>query len=158
MDSAPTPLVASTTFDEAAIALSPDGRWLAYESNETGRLEMFVRPFPNTGAAKWQVSTSGGQAPLWAPSGRELFYVDGARQMIVAAVSPGPTLQLGERRVLFRLREDLYLTERESYTPHDVGRDGQRFIMARRRRTEGASAAPLIVVENWFEEVRSRTR
>jgi hypothetical protein len=79
--------------------------------------------------------------------------------MIVAAVSPGPTLQLGERRVLFRWRGDhLYLTERESYTPLDVGRDGQRFIMARRRRTEGASAAPLIVVENWFEEVRPRTR
>jgi serine/threonine-protein kinase len=66
VDSAPTPLVASTTFDEAAIALSPDGRWLAYESNETGRLEVFVRPFPNTGAAKWQVSTSGG----WPRSGR----------------------------------------------------------------------------------------
>ena len=154
VDSVPVPLVADPTVDEEAIALSPDGRWLAYKSNETGRTEVYVRPFPNTEAGKWQVSTGGGTAPIWAPGGRELFYVNGAREMVVTAVTPGPSLQLGERRVLFRLPDELLLTEH--YTPFDVAPDGRRFIMARRVRSEAAQAGPLIVVENWFEELKQR--
>ena len=66
-------LVASP-FNERIPKLSPDGRWLAYSSDESGRQEIYVRPFPNTGDAKWQVSTNGGYFPMWAHSGGELFY------------------------------------------------------------------------------------
>ena len=155
-DSVPVPLVVTPTFDESAIALSPDGRWLGYESSESGRTEVYVRPFPNTEAGKWQVSIGGGAAPIWAPGGRELFYVNGARQMVAAAVAPGPSLQIGERRVLFRLRDELYLANDEHYTPFDVSPDGRRFIMARRVRAEAVAATPLIVVQNWFEELNQR--
>jgi hypothetical protein len=154
IDSVPAPLVA-TPFDEAAIALSPDGRWLAYVSNETGRSEVYVRPFPAAAAGKWQVSIDGGVAPLWARNGRELFYVNGKREMVAATLVPGPSWQLGERRALFRLRDDLYLAGGENYTPYDVAADG-RFLMARRVGTEALQAIPLIVAENWFSELRQK--
>jgi serine/threonine-protein kinase len=155
IDTTPRPLVVTPTFDEAAIALSPDARWLAYESNETGRTEVFIRPFPNTDSAKIQVSNGGGVAPLWAPSGRELFYVNQNREMVVVPIAPGPSLRLGERRTLFRMREGLYLANRENYTPHDISPDGSQFIMARRIGTTQQST-PLVVVENWFEELKQK--
>jgi eukaryotic-like serine/threonine-protein kinase len=157
-DSVPQPVVASPDFDEAAIALSPDGRWIAYESNETGRTEVYIRPFPDTDAGKWQVSIDGGQAPLWAPNGRELFYVTRARDMISVPVGAGSTPALGGRELLFRLRSDLYLTDLERYTPFDISPDGRRFIMARRVQVEARHFAPLIVTENWFPELRALTR
>ena len=155
-DSVPKPLVASPQFDEKAIALSPDGRWLAYESNETGREEIYVRPFPNADGGKWQLSTDGGRAPLWARSGRELFYVNAAREIVVAPVATGPAPQIGVRRVLFKMREELYLANQENYTPFDISSDGQRFMMARKVRAAEAKFTPLIVTENWFEELRQR--
>ena len=156
VDSTPVPLIA-TQYDEEAIALSPDGRWLAYESNETGRTEVFIRPFPNVDSGKWQVSNGGGVAPLWAKNGRELFYVNENREMVATSVGAGATPQLGERGTLFRLRDELYLASQEYYTPYDVHPDG-RFIMARNVTPPAAIEAPLIVVENWFEELRERVR
>jgi len=155
-DTSLTPIIA-TPFDESEIALSPDGHWLAYVSDETGRPEVFIRPFPQTESAKYQVSTTGGVASLWSRDGRELFFVNAERQMMVVSVAPGPALRLGERKVLFRIDDDLYLTEREYYTPFDVSPDGRRFIMARRVRPRAdgpVSEAPLIVTRNWFEELR----
>ena len=73
-DSATVPVAADSGFDENAPVLSPDGRWLAYVSDETGQDEVWVRPFPNVDAGRWQVSARGGTEPLWAHSGRELFY------------------------------------------------------------------------------------
>ena len=158
-DTVPKPLVASPAFDEAAIALSPDGRWLAYETNETGRTEVFVRPFPNVDAGKWQVSTAGGQAPLWARNGRELFFVNGARDMVVVPVTAaGASLGLGERKTLFHLRDEYYLTDIEHYTPFDISADGQRFLVARQVRASAASAGTLLFVDNWFEELRQKTK
>jgi eukaryotic-like serine/threonine-protein kinase len=156
VDTVPVPVVASA-FDEEAIALSPDGRWLAYESNETGRTEVFLRPFPQTEGGKWQVSNGGGVAPLWARNGRELFYVDQHRDMMTVTVTRSAEPPLGERRRLFHLRDELYLTSQEFYTPHDVAPDG-RFIMARRVAPDTDLDAPLVVVENWFEELRRLLR
>ncbi len=154
-DSAPAPLMV-TPYDEAAIALSPDGRWLAHESNETGRTEVYLRPFPDIQAGKWQVSVNGGVAPLWSRNGRELYFVNGDRDMVVTSVTAGPQVpELGERRVLFRLANDLYLADHENYTPYDVGPDG-RFLMARRVQSDALRAAPLVVTENWFAELRQR--
>jgi serine/threonine-protein kinase len=154
-DTALTPLVA-TSYDESEIALSPDSRWLAYVSDETGRAEVFIRPFPHTDSAKYQVSTGGGVAPLWARNGRELFFVDADRVMVSVTVAPGSPLRLGESRKLFRLQDDLYLAAREYYTPYDISPDGQRFIMARRTRNSASLEAPLVVTENWFEELRAQ--
>jgi serine/threonine-protein kinase len=159
-DTTTTPLVASREFDESAIALSPDGRWLAYESNETGRVEVYVRPFPAADGGKWQLSTRGGAAPLWAPSGRELFYVDGDRRMVSLPVRAGArsaAFEYGEAVPLFRLNDALYLVPDENYTPYDISRDGERFLMARLVRAEAADA-PLLVVDNWFEELKATVR
>ncbi|MFI5279218.1 MAG: protein kinase [Gemmatimonadales bacterium] len=155
VDSVPRPLLASPAFDEAAIALSPDGRWIAYETDETGRTEVYVRPFPNVDGGKWQVSTGGGVSPLWAKSGRELFFVDGGQNVVTAPVLPGPTFRLGERRTLFHLSDDVYLPANEHYATWDVAADG-RFLMARRTRMDLGQAAPLIVVENWFTELNQK--
>ena len=154
IDSVPTPLVASTQFDESGIAISPDGRWLAYESNETGRTEVYLRPFPNADGGKWQVSAEGGRAPLWNRNGRELFYVNGAREMVVVPVGPGVSPQIGTRRTLFKMRDELYLADQENYTPFDISPDGQRFLMARRVQGAAVQVSPLVVTENWFEELK----
>ena len=78
-----------TSDREFEAALSPDGRWMAYVSTETGRQEVFVRPFPEVEAGKWQVSTAGGTSPVWAHSGQELFFVNGDREVMSQAVLPG---------------------------------------------------------------------
>ena len=80
MDSAAVPLQV-TEFAERSISLSPDGRWLAYVSTRSGRNEVYVRPFPDAGASLQQVSTDGGTEPVWAHSGRQLFYVNGAQEL-----------------------------------------------------------------------------
>jgi serine/threonine-protein kinase len=155
VDTVPKPLVATPDFDESAIALSPDGKWLAYESNESGPTNVFIRPFPNTLGGRWQVSTSGGRAPLWARNGRELFYVNESRDMVVVPVAPGTSPGLGLRKVLFHLRDDIYLSNPENYTPYDASPDG-RFLMAKRLHATAAQIAPLVVTENWFQELRQR--
>jgi serine/threonine-protein kinase len=158
VDSAPIPLAANPGFHESAAALSPDGKWLAYESNETGTEQVYLRPFPNVDGGKWQVSTTGGQAPLWAHRGRELFFVDGARNMVAVPVTPGPAPVLGDRQVLFRLDDEVYLGRPEHYATIDISRDDRRFLMAR-RVTDGRDAAPtFVLVENWFDELRSKMK
>jgi len=155
IDSAPKELLANAQFDESAPALSPDGKWLAYASDETGRSEVYIRPFPNVDDGKWQVSTGGGQAPLWAHSGRELFYVDADRNMMVAPMPAGPT-RLGARTKLFKLGNDVYLSPQEYYTPFDISPDDRRFIMARQVTPPDAKQASFILVENWFDEVKAK--
>jgi serine/threonine-protein kinase len=158
VDTVPRPLIASPSYDESAIALSPDGRWIAYESDETGSPEVFVRPFPNADGGRWQVSSGGGRSPLWAKSGRELFFVNRTRDMVVVSITSGAAPDIGTPRPLFHLRDEIYLADRENYTPHDIHPDGQRFILARRVQIPGTAVQPIVVVENWFTELRERTR
>jgi serine/threonine-protein kinase len=149
-DSVPRPLLAAP-YDEEAPALSPDGRWLAYVSSETGRREVFVRPFPEVDAGKWQVSTAGGTSPVWAHSGRELFYVTGSRELASQAVLPGAVFTRGEQRVLFRM--DGY-RQTDNYRSFDVSPDDRRFLLLRPKGSAAEQDAPvLVVVENWLEEV-----
>ncbi|MFI5279386.1 MAG: protein kinase [Gemmatimonadales bacterium] len=155
-DTTAVPLMADPSFDESAFAISPDGRWIAYESDESGRREVYVRPFPATNGGKWQASTAGGMAPLWARNGRELFFVDRTHRMTAVAVAGGSEPHFGERRPLFALSPDDYLDDNTYYTPFDVGPDG-RFVMARQVRSAN-DVAPLIVVENWFTELKQRLR
>jgi eukaryotic-like serine/threonine-protein kinase len=155
-DTTPIPLMANPEIDESAPALSPDGRWIAYESDETGRREVYIRPFPATNGGRWQASTNGGMAPLWARNGRELFFVDADRRMVAVPVAGGSEPHLGERRPLFRLPDGAYLDETFYYTPFDISPDGQRFVMARLIQSAPGAAAPLVVVENWFTELERK--
>jgi len=151
-DSVAVPLVA-TKFTEAAPALSPDGRWLAYTSNETGEYEVYVVPFPNTGAAKWPVSTRGGIEPLWSHNGRELFYRDGSANLVAAEVKPGPTFSLGQSTVLFAIGDFRSRTLDPEFA---VAPNDRRFLMVRRFVPNAPDK--LIVVENWFEELKQKSR
>lgn len=150
IDTTPVPLVA-TRFTEVSQGLSPDGRWLAYTSNESGRYEIYVVPFPNTRAAKWAVSTRGGTEPRWSHRGRELFYRDLAGDLVAVEVETNPTFSLGRSTALFAaggFRSD----EREPQ--YVVSSDDQRFLMLRPVAT--GSDQRVIVVENWFEELKGK--
>jgi eukaryotic-like serine/threonine-protein kinase len=156
-DTVPVPVV-STRYDEDAIALSPDGRWLAYQSDETGTVEVFIRPFPSTDAGKWQVSSGGGTAPLWSRDGHELFYLSSGNDMMSVRVGTGATLTPGQPTMLFHIPPDLLAVETTYYTPWDVAPDG-RFLMARRvDQGPGAPAQTYVVVENFSAELKARLR
>jgi len=142
-----TPLL-ETDFEESYPQVSPDGRWLVYVSDESGSEEIYVRPFPDIDAGRWQVSTGGGTQPLWARNGRELFYRNG-EAMIAVLVETDPSFAAGNTEVVFE--GDYVLTQ--GGPNYDVSPDGDRFLMI--RPVEDASATPqIIVVQNWFEELK----
>jgi serine/threonine-protein kinase len=156
-DSAPVPLVV-TENEEEAPAVSPDARWLAYLSDETGRYEVFVRPFPDTEGGKWQISQGGAYAPLWSHDGTELFYVNAEREMVAVEADPGPDFATGESRTLFRVPAGCWITETAG--SYDLSPDDQRFLMRRSVEATGeaeqANARRLILVQNWFRELGER--
>ena len=157
VDSVPRPLLA-TPAQERAVALSPDGRWLAYTSDESGRDEVYVRPFPNVDEGKWQVSLTGGGQPLWAHSGREIFYRSAANEMMVAQVSGSPGFPVANRHALFSLNMEI-LDPDPNFATWDVSPDDQRFFMVRWRaaRTD-QSTASLILVTNWLAELEAKVK
>ncbi len=152
IDTAPVPVVA-TTFTEMSPAFSPDGRWLAYTSNETGEDEIYVVPFPNTGAGKWAISAGGGTQPLWSHRGNELFYRDASGDLVAVEIHTSPTFSLGRSLALFPAAGFSSLR----FTPqYAVALDDRRFLMVRPLQT--GAPDKLIVVENWFEELRAKSR
>ncbi|MCZ6878202.1 MAG: protein kinase, partial [Acidobacteria bacterium] len=134
-----------TPFDESEPAFSPDGHWIAYVSNESGRNEIYVLPFPGSGR-KWQISTEGARAPRWAPSGHELFYLNGD-QMMVVPVTIGDSFQAGTPRALFS-----HVHPGGPPPAYSVSPDGKRFVMLQPNEQE--EAAQINVVLNWFEELK----
>jgi Tol biopolymer transport system component/predicted Ser/Thr protein kinase len=140
-----------TRFDESVPRFSPDGRWLAYISNESGHFEIYVQPYPGPGG-KWQISTEGGTEPVWNPNGRELFYRSGDKMMAVE-ITTQPGFSAGKPRMLF---EGQYEPSPATTPNYDVSRDGQRFLML--KPTESAEVAPtqINVVLNWFEELKQK--
>ena len=142
-------LFLGTPATEGAPRFSPDGRWMAYVSDESGRAEIYVQPYPGPGG-KWQISTDGGIEPAWNPNGRELFYRSGNRVMAVP-VTTQPTFSAGRPTMLF---EGGYLASPFPNTgvTYDVTPDGQRFLMIKDAQT--ASATQINVVVNWFEELK----
>jgi serine/threonine-protein kinase len=146
-DSVPVPLVA-TAATELFPAVSPDGRWLAYSSDESGTFEIYVRPFPETAGAKWQVSTAGGQQPVWSSTGRELLYVNGRNEMVSAQIPPGPTFSVGPQHALFSVQQFAAVGAVPSYS---LTPDDKRFLVLR----EGEAGQPgeLVVSENWAQQV-----
>jgi serine/threonine-protein kinase len=146
-----------TEFDEEAVALSPNGRWLAYQSDETGRTEVFVRPFPETDAGKKQVSSGGGVAPLWSRDSKELFYLRSDHQMMAAGVRPGSTIDIDEPQMLFRVPDELLGAEALYYTPWDVARDG-RFLMARIVTGGPDDIGAIVIAEHWLQELTAKVK
>jgi serine/threonine-protein kinase len=157
-DSALTPLLDSPDFNQVSPALSPDGRWLAYVSNESGRDEVYVRPFPNVEGGRWQVSRDGGTEPAWAHSGKELYFrsagANGGRGSVVAVpVLPGQGFVMGEQKELFR---DRYLRD-QWHAQYVVTPDDRRFIFVQdvSAGDDGTSApsASMILIQHWLAEL-----
>jgi serine/threonine-protein kinase len=150
-----TPLV-QTRFDERNGIVSPDGRWLAYQSNSSGAFEIYVQPFPNVdGGGPRQVSTAGGTQPLWSKKTKELFYVgaDGTL-MGVSVEAIGATWNNGTPTKLLEAR---YLTAggASGGRTYDVSPDGKRFLMVKGPATDAVFAPPaVILVQHWDEELK----
>ena len=151
-------LLLDTEFGEAAPAVSPDGGWIAYDSNETGAREVYVQRFPGLGG-KVTISTDGGRQPLWSPDGRELFYRGPRGMMVVSVLDTESTFRAGDPSVLF---ETQYSFARSTRT-YDLAPDGERFLMVK----EGAATADdaddpfaglerIHVVLNWTQELLER--
>jgi serine/threonine-protein kinase len=148
-------LIIRGPFHESSPAVSPDGHWIAYESNLSGRWEVYVQPFPEL-TTRWQVSTDGGESPTWRPDGRELFYRRGKAMMSVAVETTGNLFRYGNSIVLFE----------GSHAPQDPARfgrsyavapDGQRFLMIKEEeRNDHDRHASIVVIRNWAEELKRR--
>ena len=143
------PLLADE-FGEQRPAISPDGRWIAYQSNESEQLEIYVRPFPNVSDDKWPVSVGGGEHPLWSADGRELFYRGGG-YLVVVPLQLDPTFSPGAPERLFRTDAYAEVGPRD----FDVSADGQRFLMLKPQDYDPAvpSSPELVVTLNWVEEL-----
>jgi serine/threonine protein kinase/Tol biopolymer transport system component len=139
--------------DEGRPAMSPDGRWIAYQSNSSGRWEVYVQPFPDLGGL-WQVSTQGGASPTWGPNGRELFYRHARAMMSVPVPPTGKAFTHGNPRVLF---EGSYVPEASDGSgarSYALAPDGQRFLMM--KEEERHDATQIVVIQNWVEELKRR--
>ena len=144
-------------YPEGHPRISPDGRYIAYMSNESGDIGIYVRPFPEVNKGKWQVSTTQGQSPLWSPDGRELFYLSEDAIMAVP-VNTESTFSYEKPRELFR---GDYVTGWTEDPPFDIHPDGKRFIMMKAVETESDESTTeppnkINIVINWFEELKQR--
>ena len=139
----------ATPFAEQNGRLSPDGAWIAYQSNESGRNEIYVRAFPESDQ-KWMISSGGGIMPTWRGDGREIFYISPDRKMTAVPVTPGAaSFEVGAPVMLFEARVRAHAT-----LQYDVSRDGQRFLL--NQETQGASAEPVTMIQNWDVKVPKR--
>ena len=149
-----TPLV-QTPFAEQNASISPDGRWLAYEANDSGQFEVYVRPFPEVNSGKWQVSTGGGTRPLWARSGQELFYVSLTGALMRVGVERGPSWSATPPS---KVVKEGYFTVPGGNPgrTYDVSPDGRRFLVIKQAATDTGAAPPGIVVVQHFDEELKR--
>ena len=133
-----------TEFDEVLGQFSPDGKWIAYASNETGRYEVYVRSFPSSGG-KWQMSTGGGSRPRWCKDGKELCYLAPNRKLMAVDVkTASAVLEAGQPKELFQTSAaDLP----EWMGVYDVTADGKRFLIISAQQE--STASPITVVQNW---------
>src|SRR5262249_1675422 len=139
----------NTPFNESNPRFSPNGEWIAYTSNDSGQDEVYVRPFPDGGAAS-RISTDGGGAAVWSRDGRELFYLNG-NKMIVVDIRTRPSFVIGSPKLLF---EGRYTASTTGSSGYDVSRDGRRFL--RMQPIELEQAAQINIVLNWQEELKQR--
>jgi Tol biopolymer transport system component/predicted Ser/Thr protein kinase len=150
-DPTPFPYLASD-FEEAHGQFSPDGHWVAYSSNESGRPEIYIQSFP-IGSGKWQVSTAGGDQPQWRSDGKELFFLSLDRNLMAVPIAGGQTIELGRPEPLFQTLAPVsgITDDRNNYVP---ARDGQRFLI--NTLADTANNQPLTFVINWSAELASK--
>jgi serine/threonine-protein kinase len=148
----PPRMLLAESYSESNGVVSPDGRWLAYQSNESGRDEIYVRPFPNVNSGRWQVSADGGTRPLWSRDGRELFYYLPPGVIMSAPIGSGSSFTPGTPTVAVK---GSYVSP-QTGRMYDVSPDGRRFLLIKESRDEGAAQPlpQLIVVQNWTEELK----
>jgi Tol biopolymer transport system component len=144
-----------SSFDERNGIMSPDGRWLAYEADDSGAFEIYVRPFPDVARERWRVSTGGGTRPLWGRDGKELFYhaFDGALMRV--SLAGGPAWTAG---VPMKVLEGRYAVGSSSniFRNYDIVADGQRFLMLKTAGSNATEVMPQIVVIEHFDEELKR--
>ena len=148
-DGSPEPFLSSPSAQVEA-RFSPDGRWIAYRSLESGRFEVYVRSFPD-GGERQQISTNGGAQPMWSPKGGELFYKEGDRMMVVDYETK-PAFRASKPTLLFESQ----FPERVAGDParFGVAPDGQRFLMIVHSDDHSERSTAINVVVNWFEELK----
>jgi serine/threonine-protein kinase len=162
-DPQPTPLLQpgssprdiGRTSTEQNAEISPDGHWIAYESIETGQFDVYVRPFPNVTGGKWPVSTNGGSQPLWARSGKELFFIDRSGALTGVRVEGQSSFTIGTPA---KILDGSYVWSVPTYAArmYDISPDGLRFLMLKQSRLPDGASGPrsITVVQNWFEELK----
>ncbi|TFG49234.1 MAG: hypothetical protein E4H38_05265 [Gemmatimonadales bacterium] len=148
VDTVPRTLIQSR-FDHYAMALSPDSRWLAYVSEESGAPEVYVRPFPNVDSARFAISVGGGTEPLWRRDGTELFFRTSRGEMFAVPVKTGRQFEHGTPRRLF---SEPGLMQNAYHRGYDVHPDGKRFLMV--ASLGGMSSRQLNVIFNWRAELQ----
>ena len=147
-------MLLETEFDEKNATFSPDGAWIAYESDASGRDEIYVRPFPDVDSARYPVSTEGGTRPLWSSAGRELFYYRQPDSIMVVAIDDEPDFRVGRPEVAV---QGPYARPVRAGRHFDVTADGRRVLLLVDQPTSGeAVERKMTVVLNWFEELKER--
>jgi serine/threonine-protein kinase len=132
---------------EGMPALSPDGRWLAYASEESGRIEVYIRPFPDVNRGKWQVSIEGGALPSWGHSGAELFYIDLSATFHVAEIRTAPTLSVGRRQALYPAG---------AIPLFAVAPDDRRSLRLWAGSRSDSTTTELVLIQNFLATLRAR--
>jgi serine/threonine-protein kinase len=147
------PFATAQGYDEQSPAVSPEGRWVAYTSTETGRPEVYLRPFPDVARERMQVSRSGGSVPAWSRDGRELFFVSAANELMAVPVTWSARPALGEPRALFPLGPSL-ITNSNYERTFEPEPGGKSFIML--KQADSKAALQMVLVLNWFEELKAK--
>ena len=149
------PLLIDPAFHERNADISPDGKWMAYETNESGQFEVYVRPFPGVDEGRWQISTEGGSMALWSKDGNELFYRSPNGSIVSVPVDTEDSFLAGNANVVV---EKPYFTGAGVLVgrAYDVSPDGQRFLMIREDLSEEASNTTINIVINWTSELQGR--
>jgi serine/threonine-protein kinase len=146
--------VASTPFTEINPAVSPDGHWLAYVSNETGTQEVYIKAFPDSTAPEHQISSHGGTAPRWSPDGRTIYFITGSGREAGVTVTTRPSLDVRDERQFFDVGAYTIDAFHQSY---EVTPDGKSFLYVRSRQRNPVAAGPqAVVAQNWFADLRDR--
>jgi Tol biopolymer transport system component len=150
-DAKATPFI-KAPFGVSQGQFSPDGRWVAYASNESGRWEIYVAPFPGPGG-NWKVSSAGGSEPRWRRDGNEIFYLAPDAKLMALDVKEGPTFEADVPRPLFQTRRREHISSSDLFS-YDVSPDGQRFLV--NTDVGEATSPPLTVVLNWTAGLKKR--